>query len=77
MCVAWFGAGLLLSPGRMHDLLDRLYRQIGIPLLPDALVPTLRTAWIWGTAAVTVAFLVHSYRSWRQGHPPSPIKQCC
>ena len=74
MCVAWFGAGLLLSSGRMHDLLDRLYRQIGIPFLPDALIPALRTAWIWGTVAVTAAFLAHSYRSWREGHPPSPIK---
>ena len=74
MCVAWFGAGLVLSPGRMHDLLDRLYRQIGIAPLPDAFIPALRGVWMWGTAAVTAAFLVHTAVSWRRGHPPSPIK---
>lgn len=74
MCVAWFGAGLLLSSGRMHDLLDRLYRQIGMPLLPDAFIPALRTAWLWGTMVVTAAFLVHTVASWRRGQPPSPIK---
>ena len=74
MCVAWFGLGILMSPGRMHDLLDRLYRQIGVPLLPDAFIPTLAKAWLWGTIAVTATFLVHSILSWRRGQPPSPIK---
>ncbi len=74
MCVAWFGLGILMSPGRMHDLLDRLYRQIGMPLLPDTFIPMLRMAWLWATVAVTAAFLVHSFLSWRRGQPPSPIK---
>ena len=74
MCVAWFGAGMLLSPGRMHNLMDQLYGQIGIPLLPDAFLPALRDLWLWGTAAVTVLFVGHTIASWRRGQPPSPIK---
>lgn len=74
MCVAWFGTGLLLSPTRMFDMLSRFYVQIGGPLIPPEILGGVRTAWSWGTGAVTVAFLVNAYRQWREGHPPSPIK---
>lgn len=74
MCVAWFGAGLLLSPTRMFDMLSRFYIQIGGPLIPAEIFVGLRTTWAWGTGAITVAFLANAFRQWRQGHPPSPIK---
>ncbi|PYV85760.1 MAG: hypothetical protein DMG05_22080, partial [Acidobacteria bacterium] len=37
LCVAWFGAGMLYSPGRMALLLEAFYRSGG-PLLPSASV---------------------------------------
>ncbi len=73
MCVAWFGAGLLYSPGRMVTVLETFYKSGG-PLLPASDVHAFQTAWSVGTTAVTVAFLAHLLGQWRRGQKPNPIK---
>ena len=73
MCVAWFGAGLLHSPGRMVTVLETFYKSGG-PLLPPSDVHAFQTAWSIGTAAVTVAFLAHLLGQWRRGQKPNPVK---
>lgn len=73
MCVAWFGAGVVHSPGRMAALLGFFYAAGG-PLVPPAAVQVLQTAWTAGTAAVTLAFAAHLILERRRGRPASPVK---
>lgn len=74
MCIAWFGAGVFLSPTRSYDLLHRLYGRIGIPALPEGLWTFVRQGWAVWTAIVTVAFLVHFVRCRLVGKPQSNLK---
>jgi tetratricopeptide (TPR) repeat protein len=73
LCVAWFGAGLVNSPGRMSELLA-MFTDSGGPLLVTELVGGLRSAWSVATLAVTGAFAVNAIRQWRAGRPASLAK---
>jgi Flp pilus assembly protein TadD len=73
MCIAWFGAGLVFSPGRMAHLLDGLYR-CGVPALPAAGVRGFQLFWAAGTALVSLAFLAHLLRQRARGQRQSPAK---
>lgn len=73
MCVAWFGAGVLLSPTRMNRLITTFYESGG-PLLPGALLQGLRVVAIVGLVGVTLAFLVNLGVHWRAGRRPSSLK---
>jgi tetratricopeptide (TPR) repeat protein len=73
MCVAWFGAGMLYSPGRMALLLEAFY-QSGGPLLPAAAVRLFQSAWGISTLVITLLFLANILRQWRQGRSSSPVK---
>jgi len=73
MCVAWFGAGMLYSPGRMALLLDAFY-QSGGRLLPTIGVRVFQAAWGISTLVVTLIFLANTFTQWRRGQPSSPVK---
>ncbi len=73
MCIAWFGAGIVHSPGRMAALLSFFYAAGG-PLVPPAAIQALQPAWTLGTAVVTLAFAAHLILERRRGRPASPVK---
>lgn len=73
MCIAWFGAGMLNSPGRVSELLATFF-DAGGPLLFGELIGGLRVVWGAATAVVTLAFAVNAVREWRAGRPFSPAK---
>ncbi len=73
MCLAWFGAGVILSPARSADLLDIFYRAGG-PLIPGSMVEAVRLATTVLLGLVTAAFLINALLSWRRGAAPSPVK---
>lgn len=73
MCVAWFGAGLFFSPGRMASLLDFFY-QSGGPLLSADRLHAFQRGWGLATAAVSVGFLGNTLWQWRRGQRPNPVK---
>ncbi|MDA0832487.1 MAG: tetratricopeptide repeat protein [Planctomycetota bacterium] len=73
MCLSWFLAGFLNSPGRLQGWLDMFYTSGGFPLTEQMLD---RLALITNsiTAVVTVAFLINWLRRWQNGHPANPLK---
>lgn len=75
MCIAWFGAAVLLSPSRMTKILADYYGAGGLAVSPS-LVETVTDVWIMGTATVTLVFLGHLLRHWTRGARPSPVKLC-
>lgn len=73
MCIAWFGAAVVLSPTRMGKILNDFYLSGG-PALPVSIVDGLKSAWVAGTAAVTLVYLWHLAQSRARGVTPSPVK---
>jgi tetratricopeptide (TPR) repeat protein len=73
MCVAWFGMGILHSPGKEFSVLSHLYLSGG-PLIPPAVFPAIRGTWDAATALITAGFVVNAIHQWRLGAPPSPVK---
>jgi tetratricopeptide (TPR) repeat protein len=73
MCLAWFGAGVLLSPTRMGKLLHLFYK-CGGPVLSGVTLENLKVVWAWGTSGVTLLFLIHFAWSWHRGRSPSRVK---
>jgi tetratricopeptide (TPR) repeat protein len=73
MCVAWFGGLVLLSPTRMHRVLEMFYASGG-PVVPAAWLQGARAVAQVALVAVTLAFLVHLLVGWRRGQRPSPLK---
>jgi len=73
MCVAWFGGAVLLSPTRMHRLLEMFYASGG-PLVPAPWVHAAATFAGWALVGVTLAYLVHLHLSYRRAEAPSPLK---
>ncbi|MDA8017303.1 MAG: tetratricopeptide repeat protein [Thermoanaerobaculia bacterium] len=73
MCLSWFGGAVLLSETRLANVLQTYY-QAGGPLIPGSVVQAMRWLGLAVVATVTIVFIVHTIRLWRQGTPPSPIK---
>lgn len=73
MCVAWFGAGLLFSPGRTAELLGTYYAAGGVLLAPEWIVAA-KSVWAMGTAVITAAFLANLVAEARRGRPASLVK---
>jgi len=73
LCVSWFGAGTLLSPARMGNLLTTFYESGG-PFVSPELLAGIRAAWMAGTSLVTVAYALHLLHAWRIGRPVSGVK---
>jgi tetratricopeptide (TPR) repeat protein len=73
MCVAWFGGLVLLSPTRMHRVLDMFYASGG-PVVPAAWLQGARAVAQVAMVGVTLAFLVHLLVGWRRGQRPSSLK---
>lgn len=74
MCLAWFGAAVILSPTRLWHLLNLYHVRCGGPLIGGLTAGRLRAVAALTLAVVTLLFLVNLARSWRRGQPPSPIK---
>jgi hypothetical protein len=73
MCVAWFGAGMICSDGRVFLLLETFYRSGG-SLIPADWVYGFRTAWLIGTGVVTVVFLAHEFSQRSRFRPATAIR---
>jgi tetratricopeptide (TPR) repeat protein len=73
LCVAWFGGGVVFSPGRMFELLERVYESGG-PLVAAANVRGAQLAWGIGLALVTLAWLAQLAWQYRRAEAPSPVK---
>ena len=73
MCVAWFGAGMICSDGRVFRLLETFHRAGG-PLIPVEGINGFRTAWLIGTAVITVVFLVHELQQRSRFQPATAIR---
>jgi len=73
MCIAWFGAAVLLSPTRMPKILTDYYRSGGA-IVSAPLVSALTTAWLAATALTTMAFVVHLIYMRARGTRQSPAK---
>jgi tetratricopeptide (TPR) repeat protein len=73
MCVAWFGAAVLISPSRMTKILTDYYRSGGAALPPDA-ITGFTSAWLLATAAITMWFLARAVLSRLRGEKQSSAK---
>jgi tetratricopeptide (TPR) repeat protein len=73
MCVTWFCGLVVLSPTRLHRVLELFYSSGG-PVVPAAWLRSARAVALWALVAVTLAFLVNLLVAWRRGHRPSPLK---
>ncbi len=73
MCFFWFGAGVIYSPDRMYQLLDRFYAAGG-PLLDATWVNAAQLLWGFLTAVVTTAFVMNYIYQRQQGQAPSLVK---
>lgn len=73
MCIAWFGAAVLLSPGRMTTILTLFYRSGG-PLLAPAWIDAVRFAWACAAGVVTVLFFAGVLLARVRGQAVNPAK---
>jgi Flp pilus assembly protein TadD len=73
LCVAWFGAGVLYSPGRMTGILWQFY-EAGGPLIAPEAIHAFQVAWGIGTVVTTAAFVSNLVRDWRRGRRASSAK---
>ena len=72
-CLCWFAAAVLLSPTRIPYVLEGLY-MAGVPTIPVAVIGWAQHAVTVATAAITLAFAVNAWATWRAGRPQSPVK---
>lgn len=73
MCLAWFGAAVVLSPSRVGKILALFYN-CGGPILPGTAVSALASLWTWATGAVTLVFIAYLSWAWRRNRRPSWVK---
>ena len=73
LCIAWFGAGVLFSPGRLGNLLQQFYESGG-PLIEPATIHSLQAAWGLATVVVTLVFAVNYVVEARRGRTQSAAK---
>jgi Flp pilus assembly protein TadD len=73
MCLAWFGAGMVCSDGRVFRLLETFHRSGG-PLIPTEWIFGFRNAWLVGTGVITTVFLVHEFSQRSRFRPATGIR---
>lgn len=73
MCFAWFGMGIVHSPGRKADWLST-WVMAGGQLSSNVNFDLLQTTWNVGTGLVTMAFLLHTTRNAISGQRLNPVK---
>ena len=73
MCLAWFGAGMICSDGRVFRLLETFHRSGG-PLPSTEWVFGFRNAWLIGTAIITAVFLVHELSQKSRFRPSTGVR---
>jgi tetratricopeptide (TPR) repeat protein len=73
MCVVWFVGLVVLSPTRLHRVLEMFYSSGG-PVVPAAWLQGARGVAQVALVGVTLAFLIHLLVGWRRGQRPSPLK---
>jgi tetratricopeptide (TPR) repeat protein len=73
MCVVWFCGLVVLSPTRLHRVLELFYASGG-PVVPAAWLRSGRALALLALVGVTLAFLVNLLVGWRRGQKPSPLK---
>ena len=73
LCLSWFGVGLINSDGRVYQMLEALY-QAGGPALDPVWIDGLRNLWNAGTALVTLAYILHLWKTASEGQSPNPLK---
>ena len=73
MCIAWFGLGIVHSPGRKADWLSTW--MIAGGRLPDAInFEVTQLAWSIGTGLITIAFVANTARNAVAGQKLNPVK---
>jgi tetratricopeptide (TPR) repeat protein len=73
MCVTWFCGLVVLSPTRLHRVLELFYASGG-PVVPAAWLRSARAMALLVLVGVTLAFLANLIVGWRRGQRPSPLK---
>ena len=57
MCIAWFTAGMMVSPERLFSLLEKYHVYCGGPLPPAGAVSLFASAWFFATWALTAVYV--------------------
>jgi tetratricopeptide (TPR) repeat protein len=73
LCLCWFTALLLWSPGRLHNLLEGLYLS-GLPQLPAQWVRALPSVATGLAVVASIGYLRRIARQRQAGRPPSVVK---
>ncbi|MEX0729027.1 MAG: tetratricopeptide repeat protein [Planctomycetaceae bacterium] len=73
MCLCWFIAGFLNSPGRLQGWFEMFYTAGG-PAVTAATLSRIALTVNVATFLVTVGFVLNLVRRWGEGRPPSAIK---
>ncbi len=73
MCLTWFALAILHSPVKQFALFSHFYLSGG-PLISPVGLTVFRHAWDAGTAIIAFLFLANTFRQWKKGVPPSPVK---
>jgi len=73
MCVGWFSAGIVCSPGTMTEVLVVFYKAGG-PLVPPGLVQMAQNSWLGAVTLLSLGWMLHFGWMWRRGNPISWVK---
>lgn len=73
MCLAWFGMGLIWSPGRMVQIFREIYKA-GFPLVDPELFHAFQLFWLGFTVFISLVFVTNYLIRRNQGMQASPIK---
>jgi tetratricopeptide (TPR) repeat protein len=73
VCLAWFSAGLLLSTGRVTNLLLVFYKAGG-PTIPAHAIEWIQNGILAIAVLATIALAGFAIREWMRGFPPNPLK---
>lgn len=74
MCIAWFGAGMILSPTYLFSVLKKYHIECGGPLIPGVTVDDIQAFWTAVTVIVTVLFAANLIWNWVHGRTPNWVK---
>jgi tetratricopeptide (TPR) repeat protein len=72
-CGIWFAAAVLLSSGRMTDVLDTLYAS-GVPFVPVGAIHGVQQGILVMAIAVAILFIANFAWMWGHGKRANPVK---